>query len=78
MAKAELLSYSRHNDGKVVATVELVNGEVVITGKDTLQEYIKAISRDQYGNPLSVADGDTFIRCMPYLFTGSYLRARLV
>jgi len=78
--KAEILLFTRGRiDGEVVATVTHENGKVAITSKspDFKFELERGI-HGRRGVVYTPADGDNFVMELPYVYSGSMLRARVI
>lgn len=79
MAKAEILSFSKSVHGDVIATVEVVNGETIITtNRESIRRDLERGVQGRHGRAFVPDDGDDFIRELPYVLTGSRIRARVV
>jgi len=77
--RAEIIEYGT-NVNLVVADVALNEDGTahVSSTRDGLSEMLNDHILDTNGDKLTTNDGEAFIRALPYQFTGSRLRARVV
>ncbi len=76
--KVEILSYASGKK-KVIATIESVGGEIKIDTKHSrLKDELKSGIVGRGGKSFTFADGDMFIKELPYAYSGSMVRAKIV
>jgi hypothetical protein len=77
--RAEIIEYGTHVN-LIVADVDLNEDGTarVSSTRDGLLEMLNDHILDTNGDKLTTDDGEAFIHALPYQFTGSRLRARVV
>ena len=76
--KAILRSYGKDPRGETIAEVEMENGRVIIrTSIPDVRDMLQSVMGSN-GEKFTPADGENYIRALPYEYTGSRLRAEIV
>ena len=79
MAKAIIQNFKDVTKPRLLATVTYENGEVTIKSRSVdLKKQLQRGIKGRGGQVYTVTDGDHFVRELPYAFSGSLVRARVV